>query len=136
MKIAGLKQYAKNKTLVTEGFEYKIPDSEVSFTLRQFNSIENAELQKAAIAEYFKPYAKLMQNDKLSSAKQHEINVKVWIKIALVGWKNLLDEETKKPLEFNEKTALELMLGYEDLYLELVNQSKDPANFAEDVGND
>ena len=136
MKLSALdKKYGKNKTLAKEGFPFKVPDSDVVFLIRQFDSIENAELVKKAMTEDFKPLQRQIQNDALPLDKVYALNVKVWCKIALAGWQNLVDDDGKEIL-FSLDTAVEMMLKYEDLYKILTEQSRDSSNFSLELGND
>jgi len=135
MKLTLRQIYGKDRKLVTEGFEYKIPNSNVVFKLRQYDSILNEQLTKEAANKEFRPYSKKLEDGSLSSEKQLEIAVRVFVTVSLVSWSGVVDDNGQD-IPFTVDNAVKILCEYEDLFKELIRQAKDSRNYLESMGND
>lgn len=108
-------------------FEY----GKVKFRCKRFGG-RNQSL-KAALATEMKPFSRQIELGTLSSAKETEIAIKVFVKASLVGWSGV--EIDGKEVEFSEENAIKLFTALPDLYNDLVKQAANIDNYKEDLGN-
>lgn len=122
--------FKTNEKLEQEGVEFAI-DDETSFFLRHFSK-SNPRV-KAAMAQYYKPYAKQVELGTLDQKKADEIQVNLFVDVCLVSWKGV--EEGGKPLECNKENARALFMRLPKLFETLWSHANDFNNYREDMGN-
>ncbi len=106
-------------------------DSKTGFLLRPFRA-SNPRI-KAAMAKYYKPYARQIDNDTLDITKQREININLFLDICLVDWKGVeVDGEDK---DLDRETATALFTRLPELFDNLWKHAQDFKNYKEDLGN-
>lgn len=104
---------------------------DIGFLMRPFKST-NPRV-KAAMAKYYKPHARQIENDLLGIEKQREININLFLDVCLVDWKGIvIDSEEKK---FARETATQLFTQLPDLFDTLWKHAQDYKNYKEDLGN-
>lgn len=123
--------FKTDKSLETEGMWFVVKEG-VEFQMRRFGGYNESKI-KAAMAIHYKPYARLFENGTMSSDKQREIMIKVFVDACLIGWKGV--EVDGKEVEFSKDAAVELLNALPDLYEKLNTYASDQANYREDVGN-
>lgn len=125
------KFYKANSELEKEGVDFAI-DENTSFKVRRFSS-QNPKV-KAAMATYYKPFARQIEFGTLPTEKSHEITTKIFVDTCLVSWKGVVDEN-EKPIEFNKENALKLFKDLPDLLDTLWKHANTFENYKEDLGN-
>lgn len=103
----------------------------IAFLLRQYNAT-NPRV-KAALAAYYKPYARQVDMGTLDPAKEREIQIKLFVDVCLVDWKGV--EIDGKVAECTKEVAIKLFTALPELYETLHRHSSDFANYKEDLGN-
>lgn len=103
----------------------------LSFRVRRFNS-QNPRV-KAAMAAYYKPYARQVELGTLDQAISDEITRKLFVDVCLVSWEGV--EIDGKPAECNKENALGLFRHLPDLFDTLWRAANNMDNFKEVVGN-
>lgn len=124
------KFFKANTELENEGVDFDI-DDKISFKIRRFGS--NNPRIKAALASYYKPYAKQVEMGTLPPEKSLEINIKLFIDCCLVSWTGI--EENGSAVEFNRENALKLFKRLPDLFEALWKHANDFGNYKEELGN-
>lgn len=125
------KFYKANSDLEKEGVDFAIDDT-TSFKVRRFGS-QNPRV-KAAMASYYKPYARQVELGTLPVEKSQEIQMKIFVDTCLVSWQGVVDE-SGKPVEFNKENALKLFKNLPDLFDTLWKHANSFENYKEDLGN-
>lgn len=124
------KFFKTSNKLENEGVDFAI-DETTSFRVRRFNS-SNPRV-KAAMASYYKPFARQIEMGTLPIEKSNEISVKLFIDCCLVSWEGI--EEDGKPIECNKENALKLFKELPDLFETLWKHANSFESYKEDVGN-
>ena len=88
---------------------------------------------KAAMAKFYKPYARQVETGTLGAEKEREITCKVFVHSCLVDWKGVEIDGQECP--FDADKAVELFLTLPDLMDTLVSYASDNKNYKEDLGN-
>lgn len=122
--------FKTDKKLELEGVDFAI-DDKTSFRVRHITP-DNPKV-KAAMAAYFKPYARQIQLGTLDPEKSQEINVKVFVDACLVSWEGV--ELDDKPAECTKENAITLFKGLPQLFQTLWDYANDFQNYREDLGN-
>lgn len=104
---------------------------ETGFLLRPFKS-QNPRV-KAAMAQHYKPYARLIELGTLEIEKQNEINIKLFINACLVDWKGV--EIDGAVVACDKDNALKLFLALPELFQTLWKHVNDYQNYKEELGN-
>jgi hypothetical protein len=126
-----LDQFFKtSEDLEKNGIWFEISDS-IGFLLRPFKS-SNPRV-KAAIASYYKPYARQIEMGTLEPAKQQEIQAKVFVDVCLIDWKGI--EIDGKAVELDKAVAVKFFVSLPDLFDTLWKHVSDFNNYKEDLGN-
>jgi hypothetical protein len=125
------KHFKTDKTLEKEGVDFAI-DDKTSFKLRRFNA-DNPRT-KAAMAAYYKPYARQIEMGTMPPEKTNEISIRLFIDICLVSWQGI-EDESGKPIECNKENALELFKDLPDLFSTLWAHVNNFENYKEELGN-
>lgn len=125
------KHFKTSKDLETNGVEFKIDDV-TSFTLRRFNS--SNPRTKAAMAVYFKPYARQVELGTLPEEMSQEITIRLFIDICLAAWKGVTDENGKE-LAFTKENAFALFKDLPDLFETLWKHVNSIDPYREELGN-
>ena len=125
------KFFKTNSELEKDGVDFAIDDT-TSFKIRRFSS-QNPKV-KAAMAAYYKPYAKQVEMGTLPPEKTNEITMKLFVDCCLVSWEGILDE-TGKAIEFNKENALKLFKELPDLFETLWKHANSFENYKEELGN-
>lgn len=124
------KHFKTSEELEKNGVWFDISDN-VGFLLRPFKTT-NPRV-KAAMAHYYKPYARQVELGTLDQAKQLEIQIKIFIDVCLVDWKGV--EIDDKVAEYKPEVALKFFTALPDLFDTLWRHATDFNNFKEDLGN-
>jgi hypothetical protein len=124
------KIFKTSKDLESGGVWFDISD-ETGFLLRPFKGTNPRT--KAAMARYYKPYARQVEMGTLAQEKEDEIQVKLFIDICLVDWKGV--EIDGNIVECTPEEALKLFKNLPDLFDTLWRHSNDFNNYREDLGN-
>jgi hypothetical protein len=124
------KLFKTDKVLEEEGIDFAI-DEKTSFRVRHFSNA-NPKV-KAAMAKYYKPYARQVELGTLDPAKGDEITMKLFIDTCLVSWTGI--EMDGKPVECNKDNALTLFKRLPKLFDSLWAHANDFNNYREDLGN-
>lgn len=106
-------------------------NEKTGFLIRRFNATNPRA--KGAMAKYYKPYAKQIENETLSVEKNLEINIHLFLDVCLVDWKGV--EIDGKEVPYDRETGLKLFQSLPDLFDTLWKHSNDFKNFREDLGN-
>lgn len=106
--------------------------AEVGFHVKRFGG-ENSPKVKQALAKYYKPYARMIENDTMPEAEQRKILIKVFVESSMLGWKGV--EIDGKEAPFTHESAIKLFAELPELYETVHKYASDYANFKEDVGN-
>lgn len=123
--------FKTNASLERDGVDFAI-DDKTSFRVRRFNS-QNPRV-KAAMAAYYKPYARQVELGTLPPEKSDEITMKLFIDVCLASWEGVLDEDGN-PIELTKENALALFKSLPDLFDTLWKHANNFENYKEDLGN-
>lgn len=123
--------FKTNKDHEENGVKFAINDK-TSFLVRRF--VGTNPRVKAAMAAYYKPYARQMELGTLDEKKQQEIQRKLFVEICLVGWAGVEDEKGKE-IPYTKDNALKVLEGLPDLFDTLWKHANDFASYRDDVGN-
>ena len=124
------KFYKANSQAEKDGVDFEIDDT-TSFRVRRFSG-QNPRV-KIAMAQYYKPYARQIEMGTLSSDKNLEIQIKVFIDTCLVSWQGV--EIDGQPAEFSKENAMKLFKELPDLFDTLWKYANSFESFKEDLGN-
>ena len=124
------KLFKVDEDISLNGVEFSI-DDKTSFHVRHF--VSTNPRVKAAMAAYYKPYARQVELGTLDQKKSDEITIKLFIDVCLVSWKGVeIDEEE---VECNKENALILFTRLPALFDALWKHANDFVNYKEDLGN-
>lgn len=105
---------------------------ETGFLVKRFGG-DNSNQVKAALALYYKPYARLIEMGTMDPKKEREIMLKVFINSCLIDWKGV--EIDGSPAEFSKEAALAFLLELPELAETLMAYASDSKNYREELGN-
>lgn len=125
------KLFKTDSELEKEGVDFAL-DDKTSFKIRRFNS-QNPKI-KAAMASYYKPYARQIEMGTLPTEKSDEITMKLFIDVCLASWTGI-EDEAGKPIECNKENALKLFKSLPDLFDTLWKHAQNFENYKEELGN-
>lgn len=125
------KFFKTNKMLETDGIWFDV-SNETGFKMKRFGGY-NSPAVKALMNKYYKPYAKMIENDSLPKDKQDEIMAKVFVESSMIDWKGV--EVEGKEIPFTVEAAVKLLVGLPELNDTLFKYASDFNNFREDLGN-
>lgn len=125
------KIFKSDKGLEKDGVWFSYTET-TSFLIRRFGGF-NATKVKAALARYYKPYARLIEMGTLPEEKEKEIMVKVFVESSIVSWKGV--EIDGKEVEFSVDAAVKLLTHLPELSESLLEYASDSKNYREDLGN-
>lgn len=127
------KMFKNNSELEDKGLWLLISEEpEIGFLVRRFGG-ENESRVKAAMAKYYKPYARLIQNESLPAKKEKELVTKIFVDSCLVDWKGIEVDGSAVP--YSKEKAIELLLSRPELLSTLQEYASDTKNYREDLGN-
>lgn len=124
------KLFKTDRNLELEGVEFAI-DDKTSFRVRHFAG--NNPRVKAAMAAYYKPYARQIELGTLEQEKSDEITVKLFVDTCLVSWKGV--EIDGQAVECTKENAVALFKSLPMLFDSLWKHCNDFQNYREDLGN-
>lgn len=122
--------YKTSSTLEKDGIWFDI-NSHTGFLIRPFKAANPRA--KGAMAKYFKPYARQIENDALDIAKTQEININLFLDVCLVDWKGV--EVDGKDVPYDRDTAAKFFAALPELFDSLWKHANDFKNYREDLGN-
>lgn len=122
--------FKTSEDLEKNGVWFEISDT-IGFLLRPFKGT-NPRV-KAAVATYFKPYARQVEMGTLDQQKQIEIQIKIFVDVCLISWKGV--EIDGKPEECTKENANKFFIALPDLFDALWKHVNDFKNYKEDLGN-
>lgn len=124
--------FKSSTNLETEGVKFEINDR-TNFTLRRFGGT-NANRVKAAMAKYYKPFARQVELGQLDVKKEHEIIVKAFVESCLIAWEGV-DIDGVEDVECNNENAIKLFIALPELFNALYEYASSFNSFKEDLGN-
>ena len=131
--------FGTNKALEKDGVDFVIKEANeetgeaaVSFRIRRM--VGTNPRVKAAMAAYYKPYARQIEMGTLPADKDHELSIRLFIDVCLASWEGVTDENGK-PLECTKENALKLFTSLPDLFATLQKYSNDFESYKNEVGN-
>jgi hypothetical protein len=122
--------YKASDIAVKDGVWFDISET-TGFLCRPFKQ-SNPRI-KAAMAKYFKPYARQIENETLSAEKLQEININLFLDVCLVEWKGV--EIDGVEVKLDRETGLKLFKGLPELFDSLWKQATEFKNYRDDLGN-
>lgn len=122
--------FKTSEDLEKNGVWFDISD-EVGFLIRPFKA-SNPRV-KAALALYYKPYARQIDLGTLELAKQQEINIKLFVNVCLVDWKGI--EIDGQKADHGQENAVKLFTLLPALFDTLWKHANDFSNYKEELGN-
>lgn len=122
--------FKSSEAAVKDGVWFEISDK-TGFLCRPFKS--NNPRVKGAMAKYYKPYARQIENDTIDQSKLKEINISLFLDVCLVDWKGVEIDGKEVPCE--RAAATELFKSLPELFDTLWKESSDFKNYREDLGN-
>ena len=126
-----LDEFKTNPLFEKEGVQCDMGNGRV-FTIRRVTA-SNPRM-KAAMARFYKPYARLIEMDALPPEKLQEINVQLFLEVCLAGWSGILDGEGKE-IPYSREVAAEILKSAPDLFDTLWKFANNFENYRDDVGN-
>lgn len=89
---------------------------------------------KAAMAKYYKPYAKQIQLGSFDdTVKGKELQVKLFVEACLLDWRGI--EIDGVDTKYSPDIAIKFLMALPDLFQTLWNHCQDFKNYQQDVGN-
>jgi len=125
------KFYKTDSSLEKDGIWIMISD-EIGFLVRRFGGA-NSDKIKLAMAQYHKPYARLIEKGTLDSDKEAKLMTRAFVEACLVDWKGIEIDGEITP--FSVDVAVEFFINLPELANEVITQSQQVDNFKEDLGN-
>lgn len=125
------KIFKSDKGLEKDGVWFSYTET-TSFLIRRFGGFNSTKV-KAALAKYYKPYARLIEMGTIPEEKEKEIMVKVFVESSIVSWKGI--EIDGKEVEFSVDAAVKLLIHLPELSESLLEYASDSKNYREDLGN-
>lgn len=123
--------FKASEELEKNGVWFDIVSEKIGFLLRPFKAT-NPRV-KAAMAAYYKPYARQVDMGTLDPVKEREIQIKLFIDVCLVDWKGVeIDGKIEK---CTKDTALKLFTALPELYETLHKNANEFAPYKEELGN-
>ena len=122
--------YKTSENLEKNGVWFDLTET-TGFLVRPFKG-SNPRV-KAAMANYYKPYARQIEAGTLEIKKQQEINIKLFMDACLVEWRGV--EIDGKEVAFTKETGLQLFQSLPELFDTLWKYANDYTSYKEDVGN-
>lgn len=122
--------FKTSPALEKDGRWFDLNDT-TAFLIRPFRAT-NPRV-KAAMAKYFKPYARQIETDSLDTAKAQEININLFMDVCLVDWKGL--EIDGVDVKYDKETGLKLFRELPELFASCWGYANDFKNYREDLGN-
>lgn len=126
------KHYRMDKTRENEGIEVEFPqcaneDGSIPTFIVGRQARGNKKWARV-LKKVYGPYQVQIDNEALSPEKEEELEMEVFIKGCVKGWKNIKDED-ENPLAFNYENCKKVFEDLPDVYLELAKQSSDKQNY-------
>lgn len=125
------KDFKTNEAFEKEGINMDMNDK-VSFKVRRFNA-SNPRV-KAAMATYYKPYARMIEMNTLPQEKSDEITIRLFVDVCLVSWTGLEDGNGAE-IPFTKENAFLVLKSLPDVFATLWKNANDFTNFKEELGN-
>lgn len=122
--------FKASEDLEKNGVWFDVIEDKVGFLLRPYRPT-NPRI-KAALANYYKPYARQVEMGTLEHSKVLEIQIKMFIDICLVEWKGV--EIDGQEVDCNKENATKLFKSLPDLFRTLQEYAEDFNSYKEEVG--
>jgi hypothetical protein len=100
--------------------------------LRRFGGA-NAQRVKAAMAKYYKPFARQVELGLLDPTKEREILVKAFVEACMIEWQGV--EIDGQEVEYSPEAAIKLLTSLPELFDSLHSYASSFDSFKEDLGN-
>ena len=123
--------FKSSSSLERDGVIFEINDV-TSFHIRRFGG-KNAQKVKAAMAKYYKPYARQVDLGQVSAEKEHEILVNAFVDSCMIGWEGV--ELDGKETEYSIDAARTLFVELPELFTALHEYASSFESFKDDLGN-
>jgi hypothetical protein len=124
--------FKTNKSLEQDGVEFHIGDG-VVFRVRRFGG-SNSQRIKQSLAKYHKPYARLIEADRMPQEEQAKIMAKVFVESCLISWEGVKDADGNN-LPFNFDNAVDLFTSLPALFDSIFEYAQSDASYKEELGN-
>lgn len=107
----------------------------ICFKIARFGGKNSAKLEQA-LAQYHKPFARLIESGKMPQETQDELLAKSLTDTLVQDWKGVKDQNDKE-VKFTKQLCVETLTKYPDLMVEIQNFARNLNNFKpdEDLGN-
>lgn len=79
-----------------------------------------------------KPYRRALQNGVLSTDRQEELMLDVYVETVILGWEGVTNDQDQ-PLEFNKENLRMVLKDLPDLWRDILLQAQQAALFREDI---
>jgi hypothetical protein len=124
--------FKTNKAMEQEGIEFDLGNG-VIFRVRRFGG-SNAQRVKQSLAKYHKPYARLIEADRMPQEEQAKIMAKVFTDACLISWEGVKDAEGND-IPYNFDNAVELFTTLPALFDAVFEHAQSDAGYKEELGN-
>lgn len=124
--------FKTDSSLEKDGVWFDV-SSDISFHLRRFGG-SNAQKVNQSMAKYHKPYAKLIESNRLGIEETNLVMAKVFVDSCLISWKGVKDEEGND-LPYSFDNAVKLFTALPELFNALFKYCSEMESFKEDLGN-
>jgi hypothetical protein len=123
--------FSSDKDLEKNGIIFKISET-TNFLIRRFGG-ENGARVKAAMAKYYKPFARQVDAGTLPPEQEREILVKAFVEASLVNWEGV--EIDGKIEEYSPEKAVKLFIELPALFDAILSTAQDFNSYKQELGN-
>jgi hypothetical protein len=123
--------FKTDESIEKQGVWYELAPG-VAFLIKRFGGY-NSPTIKSALAKYYKPYAKQIENGTLDQSKEKEIMNKVFVEACIVDWKGIVINGENA--QFSVDACVKLMGSLPEMADILIAHASDFKNYKEDLGN-
>lgn len=114
-----------------EGVWLQLTDK-IAFKVKRFGGMNSPKV-KAALAKYYKPYARMIEMDTMPEKEQKKIMIKVFVESSLLDWEGI--EIDGVVTAYSTEKAVELFMQLPEVFDTIFKYASEFENFKEDLGN-
>lgn len=122
--------FKTSESLEKDGIWFDLNET-TGFLIRPFKA--NNPRSKGALAKYYKPFARQIENETLEVSKIKEISINMFLDACLVDWKGV--EIDGVETAYSRDVALPLFKRLPELFDNLWNHANDFKNYRVELGN-
>jgi hypothetical protein len=123
--------FKTDNALEKEGVWFMVSE-EAGFLVRRFGGA-NASKVKQAIAKYYKPYSRQVENGTIAAEKEKEILVTSFVEASMVDWKGIeIDGEI---VPYSREVAIKFFCALPELFEAIYSYATAVESYKEDLGN-